>query len=69
MENITIRKWGGGCSTNDHVIVGKEGGRAGGEGRKGDGEGCGQGEEKGGRGERWAWQTCLVLACGLSHGP
>ena len=34
MENITVGKWGGGCSTNGHMTVGKEGG----DGLEGKGE-------------------------------
>ena len=65
MENITIGKGGGGCSTNGHMTVGKEGG-AGWRGReKGGGEGCGRERRRG----RWAWQAYLVWARGLSHGP
>ena len=35
IENITVGKGGGGCSTNDHMAVGKEGGG----GLEGKGEG------------------------------
>ena len=53
IENITVVKEGGGCSTNGHMTVGNEGG-AGWRGReKGgreEGGGYGRGEER--RGER-----------------
>ena len=58
MENITVGKGGGGCSTNNHMTVGKEGGAGWRRREKGGREG---GEEKRGRGERWAWQACLSV--------
>ena len=65
MKNITVGKRGGGCSTNDHMTVEKEGG-AGWRGReKGERERGGGG----GGGGRRGWQTCLVWAHGLNHGP
>ena len=40
IENITIGKWGEGCSTNGHMTVGKEGGDwLEGKGEEGGGEG------------------------------
>ena len=52
MENITIGKWGGGCSTNGHMTVGKEGGPTRGEGRRVGRGGGGEGEFAGGE-RRW----------------
>ena len=72
IENITIGKGGGGCSTNSHMTVGKEGGvdwrgrEKGGREEGGGGGGGGGGGNMEGRkesGERWAW------ARGLRHGP
>ena len=63
MENITVGKGDGGCSINGHVTVGKEGG----VGWRGSEKGGREERERGGGG-RWAWQACLVWACGLSHG-
>ena len=54
MENITVEKGGGGCSTNGHITVGKEGG-VGRRGREKGGReegGVGQGGEGERRGER-----------------
>ena len=82
IENITVGKGGGGCFTNGHMTVGKEGGPGRGRGERGSQErerrgergGGGGGEERGAcgerrRGERWAWQAYLVWARGLRHGP
>ena len=68
MENITVGKLVGGCSTNGHMAVGKEGGGGGGD-LSGRGKGVGRERRRGGRGERWAWEACLVWARGLSHRP
>ena len=60
MENITVVKGGGGCSTNGHMTVGNDGGGGGGGGgggccwrgreKVGSWEGEGEGEMRGERG-------------------
>ena len=48
IDNITVGKGGGGYSTNGHMTVGKEGGWAGGEGRR-----VGEKRRGGGGGGGW----------------
>ena len=42
IKNITVGKGGGGCSTNGHMTVGKEGGGGGGGGAGGEGRRVGE---------------------------